>query len=164
MDFPKMLDEAKDLPDIFEVVKAAVQARLKKSRGGLMLGVADLGNQPQGFFGGYFQVGSNIIVINRNPLQRIKDTQPELYKPYVFHVLLHEYLHTIGFMDEDVVRPQAYQVTKALFGEEHLATQIAKDPFKFIPNLVYPYVGWQPSETNFEIIAGFDRSSTDYIQ
>ncbi|KPQ42420.1 MAG: hypothetical protein MPEBLZ_03049, partial [Candidatus Methanoperedens nitroreducens] len=51
-----------------------------------MLGLANLGNHPEGFFGGFYPVGSNVIVMNKIPLERIKETRLELYKPYAFHV------------------------------------------------------------------------------
>ena len=91
-DFPTLLENAKSLADIFEVVKTAVLDSLGKSRGGLMLGLADLGNHPQGWLGAFYPIGSNVIVMNKIPLKRIKETCPSLYKPYTFHVLLHEYM------------------------------------------------------------------------
>lgn len=48
-DFPTRLENAKTLADIFEVVKAAVWESQRKSRGGLMLGLANLGNHPMDF-------------------------------------------------------------------------------------------------------------------
>ena len=96
IDFSRLLDDSKTLADIFEVVKRAVMEFKGRTRSGLMLALSDLGNRPNGFFGGFFQVGSNIIVMNRIPLARIKETKPDLYKPYAFHVLLHEYLHTLN--------------------------------------------------------------------
>ncbi len=161
--YPKLLDEAESLPDIFEVVKKAVRRVLNRSRGGLMLGLANLGNQPNGFFGGFHYVGSNVIVINRIPLERIRQTDPELYKPYVFHVLLHEYIHTLGFLDEKEVRRIALDISRQLFGDDHLTTQVAADPRQFFPNLAFPYVGWQPDGVGIELVEGFDRSSVSYI-
>ena len=64
-DFKKELEASKTLADIFEVVKAVVLKSMRKSRGGLMLGMADLGNHPQGFLGAFFTVGSNVIVMNK---------------------------------------------------------------------------------------------------
>jgi len=161
--YPLLLQKTETMADIFEVVKAAVRDQMGRSRGGLMLGLADLGNQPFGFFGGFFQVGSNIIVMNRIPLQRIKETQPDLYKPYAFHVLLHEYLHTLDYLDERVVRKLVLEITKHSLGGDHLATQIALDTVRFFPRLVYPNVGWQPQGLNIELVEGFDRSSVNYI-
>ncbi len=161
--FHTRLEKAKTLGDIFEVVKAAVWESQKKSRAGLMLGLANLGNHPQGFFGAFYPVGSNVIVMNKIPLERIKETRPELYKPYIFHVLLHEYLHTLGYLSESGVRQMAHEITKEVFGEEHLATKIAKDTTLFFKNLVYPNAAWQPDDMNLELVNGFDRESASYI-
>jgi hypothetical protein len=162
-DFNIRLENAKTLPDIFEVVKAAVWECQRKSRGGLMLGLANLGNHPEGFFGAFYPVGSNVIVMNKIPLERIKETRLELYKPYAFHVLLHEYLHTLGYMDETGVRQMAHKITKGVFGEEHLATKIAANTTHFFHNLVYPGATWQPDEFKMELVGGFDRGSASYI-
>jgi len=162
-DYRSRLDEAKSLPDIFELVKSLVLKSMSKSRGGLMLGMANLGNNPQGYFGGFFTTGSNVIVLNKIPLQRIKETRPELYKPYVFHVLLHEYIHSLGYLDEADVKQKVYKITKEALGEEHLATQIAADAKVFIKDLAYPGVSWKPEDEGLELVAGFDRSSVSYI-
>ena len=161
--FDRQLDGAKTLADIFELVKNAVMETIHLSRGGLMLGMADLGNHPGMFFGAFYPVGTNIIVMNKVPLNRIKDTQPDLWKPYAFHVLLHEYLHTLGYLDEGLVGRRSYEITKEIFGEKHLATQIASDTVKFFPNLVYPNIAWQPEQLDVELVEGFDRSSAGYI-
>jgi hypothetical protein len=162
-DFTKLLENAKSLPDIFEIVKSAVVESLGRSRSGLMLGLADLGNQPNGWLGAFFPVGTNIIVMNKIPLNRIKETNPDLYKPYAFHVLLHEYIHSLGDIDERVVRTKVHEITKAVFGEQHPATQLAKDTSSFFPNLVYPNVLWEPEDLNIELVKDFDRSSVCYI-
>ena len=151
------------MPDIFELVKSLVLKSMSKSRGGLMLGMANLGNNPQGYFGGFFTTGSNVIVLNKIPLQRIMETRPELYKPYVFHVLLHEYIHSLGYLDEADVKQKVYKITKEALGEEHLATQIAADAKVFIKDLAYPGVSWKPEDEGLELVAGFDRSSVSYI-
>jgi hypothetical protein len=163
VDFKTRLDEAKTLADIFEVVKAIVLKSMKKSRGGLMLGMADLGNHPKGFLGGFFTVGSNVIVLNKNPLQRITETRPELYKPYAFHVLLHEYIHSLGYLDERMVNSKVYEITKEALGEEHLATQIAASTESFIKHLVYPDTAWKADDDRMELEKDFDRSSVSYI-
>jgi hypothetical protein len=163
VDFKTRLDEAKTLADIFEVVKAIVLKSMKKSRGGLMLGMADLGNHPKGFLGGFFTAGSNVIVLNKNPLQRITETRPELYKPYAFHVLLHEYIHSLGYLDERMVNSKVYEITKEALGEEHLATQIAASTESFIKHLVYPDTAWKADDDRMELEKDFDRSSVSYI-
>jgi len=163
IDYKTRLEEARSLADIFEVVKSLVLNSIGKSRGGLMLGMADLGNHPQGFFGGFFTTGSNVIVLNKIPLQRIRETRPELYKPYVFHVLLHEYIHSLGYLDESLVKSKVLQITREALGENHLATQIAANAEGFIKHLTYPDIAWKPDDTGIELVMGFDRSSVSYI-
>jgi hypothetical protein len=162
-DFRTKLEEAKTLADIFEVVKAVVLKTKKKSRAGLMLGIANLGNNPQGFFGGFFTTGSNVIVMNKIPLQRINETKPELYKPYAFCILLHEYIHSLGYLDEDKVRSWSYQISRDALGEDHLATQIAGNTQGFMKHLVYPDSAWKPDDKGLELVDDFDRSSVCYI-
>jgi len=156
------LQKAKDMVDIFELVKTAVRKSIGRERSGLMLGLSNLGGGPEGFVGAFYPVATNIIVMNTTPLTRIKQTNPELYKPYVFHVLLHEYLHTLGIMDEAATRAKALEISEMVFGKDHIATQLAMDLSKFMPNLVYPIYGWKPpGEPRLELVKGFDRSSTD---
>jgi len=163
IDYGSRLDEARSLADIFEVVKTLVLNSTGKCRGGLMLGMANLGNHPQGFFGGFFTTGSNVIVLNKIPLQRIKETRPELYKPYVFHVLLHEYIHSLGYLDEAEVRSKVHNITREALGDDHLATQMAANTVSFIKHLAYPAISWKPDDTGLELVEGFDRSSVSYI-
>ncbi len=164
MNFPEIIDRARSLPDVFEVVKLAASQHLGRTRGGLMLALADLGNYPNGWFGAFFVVASNVIVMNKVPLLRIRETQPHLYKHYAFHVLLHEYLHALGFIDEARCRTLALEISQSLFGGDHLVTQIAEDVSRFFPNLVYPDAAWQPGGLSFEIVPDFDRGNVGYIR
>jgi len=155
------LDSTKDLSDIFELVKRVVRKTTGKERSGLMLGLADLGGGAEGFVGAFYPVATNIIVMNSLPLRRVKETDPALYKPYVFHILLHEYLHTLGIIDEAAARAKAYEISASAFGRTHPVTELAADLSKFVPKLVYPVVGWKPTqEYQLELVKGFDRSST----
>ena len=163
MDFKAELEQARDLPEIFEVVKSVVHRLLGRSRGGLMLGLANLGNHPRAFMGGFFTVGSNVIVMNKIPLQKIKETRPDLYKPYAFSILLHEYLHSLGYLDEIQVRSMVSQLTIEALGEDHLAADIAENAESFMKHLVYPGVAWRPEDSGLELVEDFDRSSVSYI-
>lgn len=163
MDFPKLLEGGRNLADIFELVKRAVERDLGYARGGLMLGLADLGNHPQGFIGAFYPIATNVIVMNKVPLARIKETNPDLYRAYAFHVLLHEYLHSVGYIDELRCRQKVFDLSRQLFGDDHPVTRIAADVSKFFPNLVYPDAAWQPEELRIELVEGFDRGNTGYI-
>lgn len=156
------LDAAKDLPDIFELVKAAVRSTTGMERAGLMLGMTNLGGGADGLVGAFHPLATNIIVMNSLPLRRIEETDPALYKPYVFHILLHEYLHTLGIIDEEATRSKTLEVSEKTFGKDHTVTQLAAGLSRFMPNLVYPVYGWKPQgEFRMELVKGFDRSATD---
>ncbi|MFQ5814959.1 MAG: hypothetical protein ACE5G7_00490 [Candidatus Hydrothermarchaeaceae archaeon] len=162
--FSMRLEEADGIADVFEVVKDAVWKSLRKSRAGLNLGLAELGGQENFFIGAFYPVGSNIIVMNRTPLRRITETDYALSKPYSFHILLHEYLHALGYLDEDTARGLTHRISEETMGASHAATLMAKDLSRFFPNLAYPGVRWQPDgELMIELVPGFDRSSTNYI-
>ena len=80
---------------------------------------------------------------------------------YVFTLLLHEYLHSLGYMDEGNVRRFVYEISKESFGDDHPAARFARDP----PLPRIPPSELQPGteEPELEIIKDFDRSSTSYI-
>jgi hypothetical protein len=162
--FNEQLEEAESLADIFEVVKHALRKTHNTGRAGLTLGLAELGGSEAGFVGAFYPYGSNIIIMNKTPLRRIITTNPELYKPYSFIILLHEYLHSLGYIDEGFVRRRVYQICRKLFGEKHPTTQLASNIGRFLPELVYPEAGWTPAgELSIEMVHDFDRSSTKYI-
>jgi hypothetical protein len=152
-----------NLIDTFEEVKKVVQKNEKRSRGGLMLGLQEIGASLDGFIGAYYPVASNIIIVNKTPLRRILETNKALLKPYIFHVLLHEYIHTLGFLDEETTGKKTYEISKQQFGEHHIITELSTNIRKFFPSLVYPIHGWIPlKETpRIELIQGFDLSSTN---
>lgn len=163
MDYPVLLEAANGLADIFELVKRAVERHVGYARGGLMLGLADLGNHPRGFIGAFYPIATNVIVMNKIPLARIQETNPQIYRAYAFHVLLHEYLHAVGFVEERQCREKVHAISLELFGERHPVTLISEDVTKFFRNLVYPDIAWQPESLNIELVQGFDRGNTGYI-
>jgi hypothetical protein len=150
----------KDLVDVFEDVKEAVRKSDGGSRAGLMLGLQEMGSSPEGFIGGYYTLYSNLIVMNKTLLERIVETDPTILRPYAFHVLLHEYIHSLGFFDEETARRKTYEISSSVYGECHIATEMARDMRPFFPNLVYPSFGWQPRDPGpVELVRGFDKTS-----
>ncbi|VVB54049.1 Uncharacterised protein [uncultured archaeon] len=145
----------------FEEVKEAVRKHEGRSRAGLMLGLQEMGTMPQGFIGAYYPLYSNIIVINKTPIRRIMETQPSLLEPYGRHLLLHEYIHSLGFEDEDETRRKSYDISKRAWGEFDTATQLAFDIQPYLPSLIYPSYGFQPDgSAPIEIVKQFDSSNT----
>lgn len=126
-----------------------------------MLGLQELDSHANGFIGAYYPVDSNIIVVNRTPLRRIRETEPRLIRHYSFHILLHEYIHALGVLDENLTKWKTYEISRNCFGEKHAVTEFSTNIEKFFPNLVYPFYGWQPEEASpIELVKGFDKSST----
>ena len=151
------------LIETFEEVKKAVQKNERRSRAGLMLGLQEIGASLDGFIGAYYPVASNIIIVNKTPLRRILETNKALLKPYAFHVLLHEYIHTLGYLDEETTGQKTYEISKKQFGENHIVTELSTNLRKFFPNLVYPIHGWIPQKETpvIELVQGFDFSSSN---
>jgi len=158
--FRKRYEEVSDFREIFELIKEGVEATTGRTRTGLMLGLADLGIRPNGFIGAFHPVGSNIIVLNRTPLKILEATRKELLKPYVFHVLMHEYLHTLGILNERHTDLFVYKINERLFGENHEATRMSFNFDRLLPQLLLPAMGWQPAEKiRIELVDDFERSN-----
>ena len=161
--FVDKLEESKSIGDIFELIKEIVWKTTKQSRAGLDLGLVEMGNVPEGFLGAYYVATSNIIIMNETPLNRIKETDPNLLTPYIFSVLMHEYLHSLGIFDEEKTRIVTYQIVLEIFGENHIITQLSKDMRKFFPNLIYPTGAPPKIDGPVKLVKDFDKSCTRYI-
>jgi hypothetical protein len=158
-----LLRKCKDIPDIFELVKKAVYSFNNRTRSGLMLGLSDLGEGKYAWIGGYHVLATNAIVMNERPLNFIEKYHPILYKPYVFIILLHEYIHTLGVIDENECRKLTLAIAEANFGDD-LVTNLARNIEKYLPLIQNPQSGWTPpNEYYIKYIKGFDRSSVTYI-
>jgi hypothetical protein len=156
--YTDMLEEAEDIHDIFSLVKDAVKETLRESRAGINLGLIELGNSAKGFLGAYYPVGSNIIVMNKTPIRRITETNPSLMKPYLFSILLHEYLHSLGYFREEDTRKLTYLVSQKVFGEDHVATELSRNLNNFMPYLIYPG-GFPQTENEITLIEDVDDVS-----
>ena len=164
MDHEKELKKARTFADIFEIAKDIVREFLGAEQAGLLVGVTDLGANSQGFIGAFYSLNANMIIINKRPLGRILQTNPALYNYYLFHVMLHEYVHSIGSFDEAQTRQLVYEMSQHYFGANHLVTQLASNIEKFMPNLAYPAQGFQPpQDINIEFVRGIDKKNTNYI-
>ena len=85
------------------------------------------------------------------------------FNSFVFVVLAHEYLHSLGYLSERAVRPVTARVARIAFGPTHPATQMAEgDTWR-----MYPFLQDAPSGQGqrLKIVSGFDRASTsNYIR
>jgi hypothetical protein len=146
------LEAAKDIPEIFELVMKAVQETMGFIRSGLELGLVELAGSQGHFIGCLHPIGTNMIVVNRLPLERVKQSSPQICKSYLFHVLLHEYLHTVGIWNEKTIHEGVLATTRQLFGDDHPATKLAEDVRQLFPYITYPIQMRLPEGTEIMLV------------
>jgi hypothetical protein len=113
--------------------------------------------------GGYFYCGFQFHYDEQDPpWEDQKETRPGLFKPFAVHVLMHEYIHSPGYLDEQLVKQMVCQISRAMMGDSHLATQLAQDPTRFIPYLAYTDFDWRHKDFRIELVEGFGRGSGLY--
>ncbi|MEM3018529.1 MAG: hypothetical protein QXO25_06590 [Candidatus Bathyarchaeia archaeon] len=119
------LQESSDFREVFEVVRRSVKEHLGVERTGLELYLREL---PLGV-GAFHKVGTNIIVVNRTLIDRVVESQASIseIKSFIFSILLHEYLHSLGIYDELQVRRLTYQISRLALGEDHPATVLVEN-------------------------------------
>ncbi|MHA1459385.1 MAG: hypothetical protein ACTSQR_06955, partial [Promethearchaeota archaeon] len=137
-------DLKQEMPEIFETVKKDVRKILGRHRAGLRLGLAELEMYQGGFIGGmHFHPGTD-IVMNITPLMIMLASKKDdlIIWAYTYHILLHEYIHSLGIIDERRCRIETINVSKETFKDEsHPALILAKHGIGvFIPNLQIRYV------------------------
>jgi hypothetical protein len=155
-----VLAHAESFDRIFEMVKTATEESLGRHRAGLTLVLGDIPNS----VGAYHQMGSNTIVMNRNLLKIVQKLSRSKARvnSYVFMILLHEYLHTLGFESDKQVRDLSQQISRRFFGGRHLAGDMAVKPLdRFFPDLP-KFVAFRDKGA-YETVHRFDSSSTPYI-
>ena len=166
--FADELETSENFGDIFEIVKKSVKEHLSQERGGLMLVLADLPIELGAFHG----LGTNQIVMNRALLDRvIASGHPRSeINSFVYSILLHEYLHSLGVVDEGEVHQLVYDVSLKTFGPNHPASTIAsKGPWTLLrrPGYVDTSIPMENhlevKQRNPELITDFDRSHQTYI-
>jgi hypothetical protein len=80
----------------------------------------------------------------------------------VYSILLHEYLHSLGFLDEREVRELTYRVTRETFGDDHITTGMATlGPWAYFGRLPYQRSATYQRET--EVIREFEEPDQKYI-
>jgi hypothetical protein len=148
-----------DFNQAFELVKLAVEDKFKMHRAGLSLILQGLPTK----LGAYHILGSNLIIVNKRILNIIKIHKSlNEYNSYLFMVLTHEYLHSLGILDELEVRNMTYSLLASLVGESHMATKMARhQPWDLFPEL--SLFDDNSFEQKFEIVRNFDRTTQTYI-
>lgn len=150
----------KDFNEVFEFVKYSVNSVYEMKRAGLSLMLHRMPTK----VGAYHVLGSNVIAINSILLEQVKkySASNDEYNSYLFTVLLHEYLHSFGILDEHTVRQMSVELCEKFFGKERMVTVIAVDPLKIFPQL--GSARYDKFENKYELIKNFDNSNQTYIQ
>jgi hypothetical protein len=155
IDFRNRLERAQSYGEIWDVVKASVEFALNTRRQGMMLFLDTLPIH----VGAYHPVGTNNIVLNRQLVRIVEATikSKRVVNALIYNLLLHEYLHALGQFSELRVRRMAYEVSKKCFGEEHIATEIAKkSPWVLLKGI--PLENVDPPQRVIEIIKDFEKT------
>ncbi len=157
----RTLDAPADYDAVFRVVRNAVRQVLGIERPGLGLGLSNL--PPQ--LGAYWQVTGNLIVMNEGLVNamRANAESPTELNSFVYVILAHEYLHSLGYLDESSVRAVTARVTRTAFGPDHPATKMAEgDLWRLYPFLAYASGG---NGRRLKVVTKFDLDTTDrYIR
>jgi hypothetical protein len=158
--YKSRLEHAQNYGEIWEVVKETTKYSLGKQRIGMMLFLDDLPLN----IGAYHPLGTNNVVLNRTLVQVVEaaTNSLKLVNCFVYVLLLHEYLHALGYVAEEDVRPLVYEVAKKSFGKDRLVTKLAeKGPWELLRGVPLSIV--QAPKRVMEIVKDFERSNQEYI-
>lgn len=142
------------------IVKSNVRQILEEQRPGMMLFLDDLPLR----LGAYHPLGTNNIVLNRTLVQIVEETAQtrKVLNAFVYTLMLHEYLHALGHMREAEVRPLVYKVSRASFGDDHVATRLAEyGPWSILRGV--PIDSVRASKRVVEIVKDFEKTNRRYI-
>ncbi len=153
--FANSLDQAKNYAEVWQIVQQTAQYAVGKRRNSMMLFLDDLPLQ----LGAYYPVGTNNIVLNRALVDVVEAqvTDKPTVNALVYNLLLHEYLHALGEMSETGVRQEVVEVARKSFGEQHIATVLArKSPWVLLKGL--PLAPVNAPKRVMEIVRNFEKT------
>jgi len=153
--FRNSLDTAESYAEVWQVVKDTVEFSLGKRRDSMMLFLDDLPLQ----LGAYHPLGTNNIVLNRTLVETVEASMSakHVVNALAYNLLLHEYLHALGEISETKVRRGVVKVAQACFGDEHIATVIArKTPWALLQNI--PFQSVNVPKRVMQIVKDFEKA------
>jgi len=168
------LKELKQLiPEIFETVRNDVRKIYGWDchRAGLSLRLAEMGASEGGFIGGMHFYPSTDIIMNTSPLKKILEDKYEklddIIWAYTYHILLHEYVHSLGVTNERKCKTITLNISEETFKDKgHPALLMAQNGIgSIIPYLKIIHVpaNWRPGGIANEYVKDFDRESQSYF-
>jgi len=148
IDYNKIMDEVKDL--VRKYLNLGRPIGLAISRFRIEVGA-------------YWVLGSNYIVLNQNlvdALNSITIEEREM-RDIILVILMHEYLHSLGFQGEEETRQKTREIIGAFYGPESMEYRIAEEgPWGLYPEIKdYPY----KIEDSITFQKNFDSESFDYF-
>jgi hypothetical protein len=156
----KRIAQATSYNELFEIVKRVVETQIGRHRAGLALILQDMPSA----LGAYYPVGTNTIVLNKalvSGMRSVARDEAEV-NHFVFMVLMHEYLHSLGYLSEGEVRKQCQKICSAGLGPDHPTVKLATANWLELHPELGMYGRNQISD-KFEVVDKFDSSSTAYI-
>ena len=153
------LENAKTYAEIWNLVKDNVEFYLHKRRRGMMLFLDDLPIR----LGAYHPIGTNNIVLNRHLVQIVEATNESQrsVNALIYNLLIHEYLHALGEYSEIDVRRLVYEIACKCFGEDYVATILAKkSPWALLRGIPFDVIN-APRKV-MEIVKDFEKAD-DYV-
>lgn len=156
----KRIMDAQGYDEMWKLVKDNVKRVLKKERVGMMLFLDDLPLR----LGAYHPLGTNNIVLNRSLVQIVEATTKsrKVLNAFIYTLLLHEYLHTLGYTQESQVRSVVYEISSTCFGNEHVTAQLAKlGPWSLLKDLPLDVVS--APKRLMDIVKKFEVANRGYI-
>lgn len=124
-----------DFSGLFNLVRDIIDFKMAKKRSHILLGLIELGFNRGGFVGGLHLGGTNEIFLNKSALKVMEaESRAEYYKAYVFILLLHEYIHSVGVMNELRTRNLTKSIAKDVFDDDHPVVRLAVEGIqKYFP-------------------------------
>jgi len=153
------LESPMDYDAVFSVVKRSVRRVTGRERAGLGLALSRL--PPT--LGAFWQVGGNYIVMNEALVDEMAKiaASPLEFNSFVYMILTHEYLHSVGYIDEREARIMTERVSRSTFGDGHPATTMSsRDIWQMYPQLLSVRGG---TGSSIRIISKFDSDSLSYF-
>ncbi len=158
------LEKAKSISEVFTLVSDLIHETFNVRNNGLLVAMDNIPVSNQGIVAGLYVPDEKTIVVNKLLLKEIKAKNPDLLNSYLFHVLLHEYLHSIGFVDEKETRKLTFLISNRHFGIDHKTTKIALNINKFIGLFGNGEIPYQNMDTRVRALPEpVDKWTINYI-
>ena len=136
MEYENQIRKSKSVYELFKTVQEIVLDYTGYEKKGIYLRTKDFGPARYHLIGAFYNYLTNMIVLNTRPIKNLESNDKELINYYVFHILLHEYIHAIGIHDEYKTRRLAFIISKEYFGKSHILTKISLNIGLFLSQLI----------------------------